>query len=294
MVKLPQMLKNSILLISKITEKYGTVRRARGCFLYTQKNIRLTDMYQAGGRAILGWGSGSATTVFKNVLERKITGAFDTDFSPKADNEKSRLSKAVSELLGEIVTEENRGRVVFVFNSVGECKNSVEFVKEKFGIDAKKYIPWNQDGTDWRNEKAVIVEPTFAWDEDIFILALEENFFAELEKNESLYEKIISLVYRIPAPLCAAFTRAIYDLIKELQCREEKNWFIYDTVLTKYWVRKGPYLYPKVPLEKYQDFVLHCLENCLVISPDYDVPSIVPFGADFGNFTKLKKNPFEF
>lgn len=288
------MLKNSILLISKITEKYGTVRRARGCFLYTQKNVRLTDMYQAGGRAILGWGNGSAVTVFKNVLERKITGAFDTDFSPKIDGGKSRLSKAVSELLGEIVTEDASGRVVFVFNSFGECGNSVEFVKEKFGIDAKKYIPWNQDGTDWRNEKAVIVEPPFAWDEEIFILALEESFFAEWKKDETLHEKLFSLVYRIPSPLCAAFTRSIYDLIKELQCREEKNWFIYDTVLTKYWVRKGPYLYPKVPKEKYSDFVMHCLENCLVISPDFDVPSIVPFGVDFGNFTKLKKNPFEF
>lgn len=279
------MSENSNLLISKITEKYGTVKRTRECFLYTAKNVRLTDLYQAGGRAILGWGKGSAITVFKNVLERKITGSFDTDFSPKMNDEKSQLSKAISELLGEVVTNENYGRRIFVFNSTFDSKNSVEFIKNKFNIDAKLYRPWNQENIDWRKEEAVVIEPPFAWDENVFILALKNPEIELLETAE---------IYRIPAPLCAAFTRSIYDLIKELQNREEKDWFIYDTVLTKYWIRKGPYLYPKIPEEKYLDFVLHCLENEIVISPDYENPSIVPFGADFGNFTKLKKNPFEF
>ncbi len=288
------MSENSNLLISKINEKYGSVKRARDCFLYTQKNVRLVDLYQAGGRAILGWGKGGAITVFKNVLERKITGSFDTDFSPKIDFGKSRLSSAVTELLGEVPSGQSAGRVVLVFNSTFGSKDSLAFVKEKFKIDAKKYMPWNQDEIDWRKENAVIVEPPFAWDEECFVLALDPDFFDSLKKDSSVFGLLSSLVYRIPSPLCAAFTRSIYDLIKELQNREEKDWFIYDTVLTKYWLRKGPYLYPKVPKERYMEFVLHCLENGLVVSPEYGLPSIVPFGADFGNFTKLKKNPFEF
>jgi len=278
------MSENTNILISKITEKYGTIKRARDCYLYTAKNVRLIDMYQQSGRAILGWGKGSSITVFKNVLERKITGSFDTDFSPKINSEKSQLSKAVSELLGEIITQENLGRKVFVFNSAFDSENSVEFVKKEFNIDAKLYQPWNQENIDWREIPAVIVEPPFAWDDRTFILALKD----EIE----LIEK--SDVYRIPAPLCAAFTRSIYDLIKEIPNRIEKDWFIYDPIVTKYWTRKGPYLYPKVPQEKYQDFVLHCLDCELVISPDFEKSSIIPFGADFGNFSKLKKNPFEF
>ncbi len=294
MLESTQMSENEKILIAKINELYGSVRRARDCFLYTQKNVRLTDLYQSGGRAILGWGKGGAVTVFKNVLERKLTGPFDTDFSPKAGFGKSRLSAAVTELLGEVPSGESSGRVVLVFNSAFGCRDSVSFLKEKFNIDAKKYVPWNQDGIDWRSEKAVVVEPPFAWDEDCFVLALDPDFFEGLKGDSALFGSLSSSVYRIPSPLCAAFTRAIYDLIKELQNREEKNWFVYDTVLTKYWLRKGPYLYPKVPEEKYMEFVLHCLENALVVSPEYAVPSIVPFGADFGNFTKLKRNPFEF
>ena len=92
----------------------------------------------------------------------------------------------------------------------------------------------------------------------------------------------------------AAYTRSIYDLIKALQEREEKHWFIYDKVLTKYFTRKGPYLYPKVPEEKYNDFVIHCLNQKIIISPDYTNPSIVPFKADKGVFSSLQKNPFVF
>lgn len=38
-----------------IAERFGFVRRARGPFLYTQKGVRLTDLYRDAGRAVLGW-----------------------------------------------------------------------------------------------------------------------------------------------------------------------------------------------------------------------------------------------
>jgi hypothetical protein len=97
---------------------------------------------------------------------------------------------------------------------------------------------------------------------------------------------------RIAAPLAAAAVRSVYDMIAALQAREEKDWFCYDTVLTDYWTRRGPYLYPKVPVEHYDAFILHCLECGLVISPDYDMPSIVPYGADKGVFATLQHTPF--
>lgn len=276
-----QMSENAKILFSKITGMYGTIRRARGCFLYTSKNVRLTDLYQAGGRAILGWGSGGAVSVLKNVLERKLTGIFDTDFSPMYGAESSRLSKAVSELLGGF-----DDRRVFVFNSCGQWGNPAEFAEKEFGIKCVRFVPWNQDSADWREELAVLVEPPFAWDEECFVIALDRSAGFD-------WEKLSSRAYRIPSPLCAAYTRAIYDLIRALQERSEKDWFRYDAVLSKYWTRKGPYLIPAVPAESYRDFMLHCAECGLVVSPDYEVPSIVPFGADRGNFSKLKNNPFE-
>ena len=64
----------------EITSRYGYVKRARGCFLYTEKQVRLTDMFQEAGRAIIGWGGGKARLEFKNALERGVTGSFRTTF----------------------------------------------------------------------------------------------------------------------------------------------------------------------------------------------------------------------
>ena len=80
-------------LFKELFNRYGAVTRARGPFIYTKKGVRVTDLYQEAGRAILGWEGGSAFTLFKNVLTRGQTGSFICEEAPV-----SRLEKAVSEL----------------------------------------------------------------------------------------------------------------------------------------------------------------------------------------------------
>lgn len=252
-------------LADEITKRYGTIKRARGAFLYTAKGIRLTDMYEEGGRAILGWGGCSAFTHFKNVLSRGVTGSFNTDFMP-------RVGKAVSELL-------NSKRKIYVFHSKEEA---VKIAASCFDQQWMVWKPWIEDAVIWADVSCVVIEPPLPWVGDITLVAVKE----EVAVPETVQG------VRIAAPVAAAVTRSIYDMIAAVQVREEKNWFLYDTVLTKYWTRKGPYLYPKVSRKDYSDFILHCLDQELVISPDYDVPSIVPFGVDRGVFSKLKNRSF--
>ena len=257
-------------LASAITSRFGVVKRARNCFLYTAKGVRLTDMYQEEGRAILGWGGASAFTVLKNVLNRGITGSFDTDFSPRADGSpKSQLSQAVTKLLSS-------ERIIAVVTS----KQLALQTALRFAPDATSFFrPWTT-AVDWSTVKCVIIAPPLPWASSHYILAFSPNCSPLLCSEP------------IPAPLCAAFTRSIYDLIKAIPQRQEKDWFIYDSILTRYWERRGPYLYPKVPQDRYPAFIEHCLEQTLVISPVYNQPSIVPFGADKGVFRALDRNPF--
>ena len=254
---------------AELTKRYGTVKRARGCFLYTAKSVRITDLYQEGGRAILGWGGGSAFTVLKNVLSRGLTGSFDTDFAP-------RIQKAVSDLLFS-------PRRVFVFSSKEiALKEALAFSPE----DSSVWKPWADADIQWSERAAVIVEPPLPWTGGIYLLAVRGDSAGEwLPSRPEL---------RLPAVLQAAVARSLYNMIAAIQVRAEKDWFIYDTVLRPYWTRRGPYLYPVVPRERYGDFFLHCLENELFISPFYDTPSIVPYGADVGVFRKLSRSPFTF
>ena len=256
-------------LYKELYARYGFVTRARGCFLYTHKSQRLTDMFQENGKAILGWDGKNAATMFKNMMNKGLTGSFICEDKP-------RIDKAVSELIGK------ECRVSFYYTKSDAVKAAV-------GAGAKSivsYKPWNKEQEDLSGSDAVVIIPPFPWGEDIVILALRQ---AQGPRTNAGVGELVEP----PFSLQTALTRAIYNLIAELPLRAEKDWFIYDTILTKYWERKGPYLYPKISENKYDAFVKHCLDCNIVINPSYNEPSIVPFGADKGVFTKLKNNPFE-
>lgn len=256
---------------NEIFSRYGIVKRARGCFLYTAKGVRLADLYQEGGRAILGWGGGSAFTMFKNILNRGITGSFETGFSCRTD-------KAVEKLF-------NSERRVFYYDSYEKALKASLLVS-KDGTAA--YRPWNPAGVAWSECDSIILAPPLPYARSLFIVAAKKSLVSE----DSIPVELLPEQTFIEAPMHASIARSIYDLVAAVQNRQEKDWFIYDPVVTKYWERKGPYLFPKIPENQYEKFVLHCLEKGLVISPEYNEPSIVPFGADAGVFSKLKSDPF--
>ena len=255
-------------LADEILTRYGPVTRGRGCFLYTKKGIRLTDMYQGNGRAILGWEGGSAYTRFKNILNRGISGFFYTEYS-------SQIHASVSSLLCSDVD-------VFFSKDYEKAFKAVRF----FEPDTKDFWrPWGQENkTDF---SALILLPPFPWTETIYMVCVKREIL-KTSKDKITPDSVI-----LPSPLVAGITRSVYDLIAALQYRSEKNWFLYDLVLNKYFTRKGPYLYPKISEEKYSDFVKFCLDLGVVINPDFNNPSIVPFGADKGVFTNFNKISFE-
>lgn len=254
---------------NELYKLFGPVKRARNCFLYTKKGIRITDCFQENGRAILGWEGGSAFTHFKNVLSRGQVGSFITEDS-------SKLKKAVEKLLS------SKRNIFFFSNKMQALKAGLEIAKDGTGI----YAPWLKSNVKWEDCPALIITPPLPWTDSLYILAVKE----ELLSQENHFQNQI----KIPFALQVAITRAIYNLIQAMQTREEKDWFIYDQVLTKYFERKGPYLYPKIPENKYDDFLLHCLKFGICFNPDFNEYSIVPYGADKGVFTSLKNSPFKY
>lgn len=330
----------------EIFKRYGNVKRARNCFLYTAKNVRLTDLYQEDGRAILGWGGSSAFTMFKNALGRGANGSFFTDYS-------YRMEKAVSTLLAskrKILFFYKKSVVLEIaknfFSDSDDFAPAEEFsVKqkicaqtEKFSVNQKIfaqtedlnvnqrtsvltedsnanrqspaptekssainqifYKPWilSEDGKsiNWSEKSLVVLEPPLPWSSELYILAVKSENPKITEILENIKTKYKDEIISIPAPMQAAYARSIYNLIQELQERSEKDWFLWDSVLKNYFVRKGPYLFTKIPQNKYDDFVLHCLDLGILINPCFEKMSIVPFGAERGILTCLKKNPFEF
>lgn len=262
-------------LAKEIFQRYGAVSRTKNSFIYTKKSIRLTDMFLENGRAILGWQCDSAFTQFKNTLNRGQVGSFICE-----QNSLPRLNKALSKLL-------DSDREIFSFSCKQDAlKASLLFSKSNSSL----YFPWSPQKTNWSQIDSVIISPPLPWTDSLYLVAVKSQL---LKENPDL-DKIIPATTTIPFALQVAITRSIYNLIKAIESRQEKDWFIYDQILNKYWIRKGPYLYPKMSEDDYNSFILHCLDCEIIINPCYNNPSIIPFGADKGVFTKLKNNPFEF
>lgn len=258
---------------NELYNRYGPVTRARNCFFYTKKGTRITDMFQENGRAILGWEGGNAFTHLKNTLCRGLTGSFiSEDFS--------RVEKAVSALF-------DSPRKVFYFSD----KESA--IKSGLLLSADQtffYKPWAAQNINWKEAGCIVLAPPLPWCDTVYILAVNPEIYVSSPDKDMLIPKSIKQPYTLEV----AIARSVYNLIEALKIRQEKDWFIYDPILTKYWERKGPYLFPKVPADKYDDFILHCLDLGIAINPSYNNPSIIPYGADKGVFTKLRNTPFQY
>ena len=168
----------------ELHRRYGSVTRARGSFLYTAKGVRLTDLYQEDGRAILGWGGGDSYSQLKNVLSRGLTGSFCTDFS-------KRLANAVSALL------DSKRRLYFFSDKQKALKAALSVCES----DVSFFKPWTLSKEIWADRTCVILEPPVAFCEGIYILAIKDT--VETELTLLRVQRQVSCV-KVPAALEAA------------------------------------------------------------------------------------------
>ena len=180
-------------LSEEIFKRYGFVKRARGNFLYTSKSKRLTDLYRAGGNAILGWGGtgGSITpfTMLKNFLNRGLTGFFKTPLAVQTE-------KALSELFAS-------PRKVFFFY---KKEDAFSFCSRSVRAEPYFFVPWKSENFS-SGKEAVIMKLPFAWGTDIFAAAL----LSESAADDFIPDEKCVL---LPPVLLAAVNRSVYDLIK--------------------------------------------------------------------------------
>ena len=246
----------------KFLSLYGNVKRCRGSYIYTAKGKRITDMYMNSGRAILGWKSGNAMTLFKNVFDRSILADLPNDYV-------RQLSSALQKLFPY-------AKQFFVFSS------DVNNDEDKLPV----FRPWEKLNFDIIEESQFVFYPPFGFGQ---VSVIVSNIEQTVENEKYSYINDKKIICDLPSPLCAALSRSIYDLISELPKRTETDFSVFDEYLFSDFDRNGPYLYPKCSRGDYEKLFLSYLEAGLLLSPDYDFPSIIPFGANPGDLKKVRK-----
>ncbi len=239
-------------LFDHIRDSYGFIKRCRGPYLYTSKEVRLVDLYQEGGRAVLGWRAGKSMLVVKNALEKGLWGEY-------CDPSKRRLEQAL--------------KTLFSF-----C-----------GLQSFTHFSWYCTDeilhTDISTSPIPVLYPWSGLSPSGIPPDSEAVFFIPPFPFPSLVIGASSSTYSLPvsSPLSScimeALSRALYDLIDAFKERTEGGWALYDDILSPYFTRKGSALYPKLSGSEYDEFVLHCLNCGLVLNPSSEYPSFVPHGV---------------
>ena len=273
---------------NEIKKRYGNVKRARGIYLYTEKSVRLTDCFLDGGRAILGHGGGKAKTAFKDCFERGANGFYDSGLLPA-------FEKSVKQLLPSnfttirLYTEKTAAPLEGIRFSSESSQKKTEPVLWRPWLDfagkiteqptgyPKIEVVYNLTG----DFPAIVkIVPPFTYATDISVYAFSNACSEEMLKNLPQNDVV-------PSPLLAAYTRGFYDLLNSFSLFTEKDFKANSKALEPFFTRNQCYLFPKVSEEKYKDFVLKCLEAGIVISPDYNEPSIMPWRANPGDIKKI-------
>lgn len=293
----------------EILKRYGTVRRAYDYHLYTAKGVRLLDLYQEGGQAILGWRSGRSKLAFKNILDRGMTGTFPTEIEDE-------LVRAVQEVLphyGVVRWYATVDRARLACAAYLGLWSDIPLIESPL-LHPEASVDIGPPGdSPLSSAKQLYGIPIWRpW--------LDEAFYSMSDRVDSAFlqtanDTLETMVLASPLPfaggctlavftggpespvpqasdsiapaLLGALSRAYADLSAALFEHTEAEWARFDRYVSPYWDRRGPYLVPKMRKSRYTDFFNSCLDKGILISPDYDTPSIIPCTADPGEFKNL-------
>ncbi len=266
----------------EIKNRYGNVNRARGVYLYTEKGVRLVDMYLDAGRSIMGRGNGNGRSMlmFKNAMAKGLTSNFESGRQYRAN--KAILSTAKGfENVHFFSSKESCAfaicKALSIDFSFGDIHtNSMDSWLYKNGIPM--WNPWAFETLE--DENLAYVVPPFLLSQNIHIVVTKGS--VEMPCTDT----------NIASCSFDGLARSFYDYEKEKENVSEKDFCIFDDVFNTYFNRKSCYLFPKMNEQHYKDFVIHCMDKGLLLSPYYNVPSIVPIGVNLGDFKKLSQSPF--
>lgn len=245
-----------------IYERFGNIRRARGFYLYTDKKIRLLDMYLSDGRAILGHKTGRVVTTFKRELDKGL-------FAIYPSNNINLLKQALKHLFPQyesliFATKEKAIDVIENVLNISSCSVYRHFLNKDFGA-CFLFLPYPSLNTSIVLYKDI--EKAHSIKED-FILPAEARAISSF-----IYDVIESKKRRENGSLHHSMSS---KKIFKKECKTQKEIEKLIPLLKEFFDIEGQYLFFKGDDEEYKEFFVAALENKILLSPFRLHPSIFP------------------
>lgn len=288
---------------SMIIRRFGNIRRARGFYLYTDKKVRLLDMYLNGGRAILGHRPRAVITQYKKELDKGVCAVLPT--------------KNVGELRAALKVLFPQYKAVFYSSPETALKSASRLMKD--------YVPGSKDlsgGTKvhqlgqphtiyfdyvnvpvyrpFMNEDlgfAFLFFPYPSISTTILLTKKDNGIVPEYEEAILPAEQVAisAFVHLLIArqkqesnEVACHSMRIKKELAREVQAQKERKALL--PLISTFFDMEGCYLYFKKDCGmSYRDFFVSAINEHILLSPWVDDPSIFPTLQHYGQLTKFLK-----
>jgi len=269
------------------------IRRARNWRLYGSDGKRYLDMYADGGRAILGRKTGTSGTVAKASVDMGLVSSFPSFWEKRFEKailemwpgfagirlfaSEAEALLALADMSGDFrLALENSGSL---FESLSSFEKTIR-VESPFGeyrtdreIDPAKLA--------FGGRFAIGIPPLHpAWSFGI-VLALEAADLERLKASGPASSPI-------PPIKLAVALRSLADFSAFALRYGEAHWSRMDSFIGAVFKRSGPWLYPAYPKADHARVFASCLAKGILISPEYEQPSLVPGEFDKGEAAPLR------
>jgi hypothetical protein len=258
----------------------GPVRRARGYRLYTTSGRRILDLWQDGGRAILGHRGGSSLTVLKNTIERGPGSPLPSVFENRLKSALKRLMQqdhvfrvfsnyeraliGVSQWIGREITAADALDPVRIAEGSAEERGPLRLWRPFLPAGHSPF----ENGS---GRFAVFPVLPCSGDSPPQVVLFSDS----QDEAPTLPDSDIVAAYRL-----AALVRGIHDLVSA-QAPPEVRVPRYQSV--------GPYLFQVDGGRAYAERFEILLKNGFLTSPSPSAPSIVPAEMSSGELVQLRR-----
>jgi len=273
-----------------LLETFPVVRRARGWRLYGADNSRILDMYLDGGRSVTGRRSGASGRLEKECIDRGLDSSLPTFWKRRLEKEilawlpgYARVRFFASEAEALLALADKDADFARRLRAGDSFPDALRFFAESVFVEA----PFSAYRTDLAKDLATCA---FGGGLAMAILPLAPawSLGVILEKEESENWGDRAAAAPIPTIRLAAAARALSDFTAFAKDFGEKKWAAIDPFIARLFLRSGPWLYPAYPREAHGEVFAACLKKNILISPDYDLPSLVPGEFEAGEVSPLR------
>lgn len=280
---------------AEIIRRFGRVRRARGFYLYTERGVRITDLFLDGGASILGRNASRARLDFKRYLSRGLWGPLPTCAS-------AQLQQALRTCFPA-------HEVRYYAHAERAQEVCARFLNLACGAAPCEVPVWRPCAPCVPQTDVFLVVPPFP--SPAPFVALRAHCAARAPAGDVLFAPIAQAIARafwdlarvgslsqparamphalldsshttqedaVPAlPHTKKRRRGLNRVRRAQKCaRQERDRAQLITLMSTWWHTEGPYLFPTVSEERYEALFARALDAHILLSPLYTEPSVLP------------------